>query len=311
VSRWLVLLLMVLAIPVLGQDKEEPPVEPLPSYLEELKKMAQDHLDSDAGDGGSTEAPAARRVAGPISREDYARYVGVAGFTGDVESDSVRLTRPVIPRVVITDRNALNYLFDCCAYDEVHPDSVRFIEIYDFSRSGFSNGDLMVAHPSGNSYILDALDINFLDSAASWEHSALLRYQAFHRETGWMDDLVSTLEPPPYFDWEAPMPEMSADEEEDQALRGIWGDVHRAVDKQYGRGVMEMYFARDDSTTTIEFWGYRGEDLDFQFLNSGDGGGRNDILTVTVSDTLETAYHSYVDLMVVKDSRVDTVFVGK
>lgn len=302
---WLAIMMMVVATTGWCQD-----AEPLPDYLLELKKMAQDHLDSDENTGGSTEAPSAQRVAGPISREDYSKYVGGAGFSGNVDSDSVSLTRPVIPRVVITDRNALNYLFDCCAYNEIHPDSVRFIEIYDFSRSGFSNGDLMVVHPSGNSYILDALDVNFLDSAAGWENSEMLRYRAFHRETGWMDNLVGSLEPPEYFDWEAPKPEMTAEEEEDQALRGIWGDVHRAVDKQYGRGVMEMYFARDDSTTTIEFWGYKGQDLAFEFLGGGDGDGRNDLLTVAVSDTLVTAYRTFVDLMVVKDSRVDTVFVS-
>jgi len=302
---WLVLLILLSATLSWSQE-----AEPLPDYLEELKKMAKEHLDSDENADGATEAPATRRMAGPISREDYARYVGGAGFSGNVESDSVSMTRPVIPRVIITDRNALNYLFDCCAYNEVHPDSVKFIEIYDFSRSGFSNGDLMVVHPSGNSYILDALDVDFLDSAAGWENAELLRYRAFHRETGWMDDLVGSLEPPAYFDWEAPKPEMTPEEEEDQALRGIWGDVHRAVDKQYGRGVMEMYFARDDSTTTIEFWGYQGQDLAFEFLGGGDGDGRNDLLTVAVTDTLVTAYRSFVDLMVVKDSRVDTVFVS-
>ncbi len=306
---WLFIMMMVLTAPVVwSQDAETPEV--LPDYLQELKKMAQDHLDSDTNAGGSTEAPASRRTSGPISRQDYTEYVGGAGFSGDVERDSVHMSRPVIPRVVISDRNALQYLFDCCAYNEVHPDSVKFIEIYDFSRSGFSNGDLMVVHPSGNSYILDALDVNFLDSAAGWEHSDMLRYRAFHRETSWMDNLVGSLEPPAYYDWEAPMPEMTPEEEEDQALRGIWGDVHRAVDKQYGRGVMEMYFARDDSTTTIEFWGYQGSDLGFEFLGGGDGDGRNDLLTVAVSDTLVTAYRTFVDLMVVKDSRVDTVFVG-
>jgi len=304
---WLVFMVLFLGSLAWGQD-ETP--EPLPDYLEELKKMAQQHLEEDSNSGGSTEAPASRRATGPINREDYSKYIGTSGFDGTVESDSVRLSRPVIPRVVITDRNALNYLFDCCAYDEVHPDSVKFIEIYDFSRSGFSNGDLMVAHPSGNSYILDALDVDFLDSAARWENSQLLRYRAFHRETGWMDEMVTTLEPPDYYDWEAPMPEMTPEEEEDLALRGIWGDLHRAVDKQYGRGAMEMYFARDDSTTTIEFWGYQGQDLGFEFLGTGDGSGRNDLLTVSVTDTLVTAYRSYVDLMVVKDSRVDTVYIG-
>ncbi len=306
---WLVIMMMLLLAATAWSQDAETEV-PLPDYLEELKKLAQDHLDNNENAGGSTVAPGAQRMSGPISRKDYAEYVGGAGFSGSVESDSVSLTRPVIPRVVITDRNALNYLFDCCAYNEVHPDSVRFIEIYDFSRSGFSNGDVMVVHPSGNSYILEALDIEFLDSAAGWEHSELLRYRAFHRETTWMDALAESLEPPDYYDWEAPKPVMTPEEEEDLALRGIWGDVHRAVDKQYGLGAMEMYFARDDSTTTVEFWGYQGSDLGFEFLGAGDGNGRNDLLTVAVTDTLVTAYRSFVDLMVVKDSRVDTVFVG-
>lgn len=303
---------VVFAGVVLGQENvsdNAPSAEPLPAYLEELQRLAQEHLAGNSTDGGSTTAPAAQRLSGPISRQEYVRYVGDADFTGTVEGDSIALTRPVIPRVIIRDRDALNYLFDCCAYHEVHPDSVRFIEIYDFSRSGFSNGDMMVVHPSGNSYILEGLDVDFLDSAARWSSKDQLRYRSFVRETGYMDDLVGSLEPPAYYDWEAELPELSPAEEEDQALRGIWGDVHRAVDKQYGRGVMEMYFARDDSTTTIEFWGYDSDDLEFQFLGQGEDGGRNDLLTVTVSDTLVTAYRSYVDLMVVKDSRVDTVYV--
>jgi len=235
--------------------------------------------------------------------------VGGADFSGRVEPDSVSVTRPVIPRVVITDRNAIDYLFECCAYDEAHPDSVEFIEIYDFSRSGFSNGDMMVVHPSGRSYILEGLDAEFLDSAALWEHTGELRFRSFHRETEWMDDLITTLSPPDYYDWEAPPPVLSAPEEEDQALRAIWGDLHRAVDGQYGRGPLELYFARDDTTTTIEFWGYEADSLDFQYLGAGSGHGRNDLLTVTVSDTLVTAYRTYVDVLVVKDSRVDTIFV--
>jgi len=317
--RGLFLLLLIFSCALcaglsLGQNKPQDndttrPAEPLPTYLEELKRLAQDHLNNSENEGGSTVAPAARRISGPISREEYTRYVGDADFDGQVESDSIQLTRPVIPRVIIRDRDALNYLFDCCAYDEVHPDSLEFIEIYDFSRSGFSNGDLMVAHPSGHSYILDGLDVDFLASAARWDSRDQLRYRSFVRETGYMDELVGSLEPPDYFDWQAPRPEMTPAEEEDQALRGIWGDLHRAVDKQYGRGFMEMYFARDDSTTTIEFWGYEPGALNFEYLGTGDGDGRNDLLTVAVKDTVITAYRSYVDLMILKDSRVDTVYV--
>lgn len=283
--------------------------DPLPTYLEELKRLAQDHLENNQDEGGSLAAPAARRVSGPISREAYAHYVGEADFKGQVESDSIQLTRPVIPRVIIRDREALNYLFDCCAYDEVHPDSLEFIEIYDFSRSGFSNGDLMVAHPSGHSYILDGLDVDFLDSAAGWDSRDQLRYRSFVRETGYMDALVGSLEPPADYDWNTPRPEMTPEQEEDQALRGIWGDLHRAVDRQYGRGALELYFSRDDSTTTVEFWGYDNGALDFQYLGTGEGQGHNDLLSVAVTDTVITAYRSYVDLLVVKDSRVDTVYV--
>ncbi|PID80349.1 hypothetical protein CSB20_07720 [bacterium DOLZORAL124_64_63] len=285
--------------------------QPLPAYLEELKRLAQDHLENNQNAGGSTTASVARRMTGPISRAQYTRYVEDADFQGRVERDSIQLTRPVIPRVIIRDRNALDYLFDCCAYNEAHRDSLKFVEIYDFSRSGFSNGDLMVVHPSGNSYILDGLDVDFLASAAGWDSRDQLRYRTFVRETGYMDDLVSSLEPPAYLEWEAPRPEMTPEEEEDSALRGIWGDLHRAVDKQYGRGVMEMYFARDDSTTTIEFWGYEPDNLNFEYLGSDENKGRHDLMTVSVTDTVVTAHRNYMDLMILKESRVDTVYVRK
>ena len=280
--------------PPAGTAITQPTDAELPDYLEELRKLAQQHLaDAEADGTVDAVAPAARRVAGPISRQEYARYTTGADFAGAVEQDSVSLTRPVIPRVVIRDRNAIEYLFDCCAYDEAHPDSIRFIEIYDFSRSGFSNGDMMVVHPSGNSYILDNLDVDFLDSAALWQQSSQLTYRfslssSFHRETAWMDDLVTDLSPPEYFDWQAPEPELSPQQEEDHALRAIWGDLHQVVDQQYGLGPMELYFARDDTTTTIEFWGYRPDDLDFRYLTGGEGQGHNDLLTVSVSDTLVT-----------------------
>ena len=280
-----------------------------PDYLAELRELARKHL-ADGDDADATAvAPAARRVVGPISRQEYQRYATGADFSGTVEGDSVALTRPVVPRVVIRDRDAIGYLFDCCAYDEAHPDSIDFIEIYDFSRSGFSNGDMMVVHPSGHSYILDNLDVDFLDSAALWEQSSQLTYRAFHRETGWMDQVVEDLSPPETYDWRTVEPELTPADEEDQALRAIWGDLHRVVDQQYGRGPMELYFARDDTTTNIEFWGFDPADLDFRYLNQGAGGGNNDLLTVTVSDTLVTAYRTFVDILVVSDSRADTVFV--
>lgn len=317
----LITLFLMLACPIWAQETTSEPTpvpddglgaqsgEELPDYLAELKRLAKDHLE--AGDeAGLSSAPAARRVRGPISRAEYSSYTSGADFTGQVDADSVSLTRPIIPRVVIRDRDALNYLFDCCAYDEAHPDSIRFIEIYDFSRSGFSNGDMMVAHPSGNSYILDNLDVDFLDSAASWEQSDKLEFRAFHRETAWMGDLVDELSPPEDHDWQDPLPEVPLGDREDFALRAIWGNLHRAVDSQYGEGPLELYFARDDTTTTIEFWGYQPTDLDFQYLGAGDGQGRNDLLTVSVSDTLITAYQTYVDVLMVKDARRDTVYVA-
>ncbi len=157
-----------------------------PAYLEDLRKLAEASLA--AGDSESAAAPLARRVVrGPISRAEYEQYVGEARFHGAVESDSVALTRPVIPRVVIRDRQAIGYLYTCCAYDEAAADSIDFVEIYDVSRGGFSNGDMMVVHPSGHSYILEGLDARFLESAAGWDNADNLRFRAFHRENAWMD----------------------------------------------------------------------------------------------------------------------------
>ncbi len=279
----------------------------VPAYLEDLRKLAEARLAE--GETEFTAAPLARRVNGPVTRAEYEQYVGESRFRGRVEPDSVAMTRPVIPRVVIRDRQAIGYLFSCCAYDETAPDSIAFIEIYDVSRSGFSNGDMMVVHPSGHSYILEGLDAEFLESAAGWEMSDKLRFRAFHRENAWMDELVEGLEVPATDDWTAARPDLDAAANEDQALRAIWGGLHRAVEGQYGEGRLELHFARDDTTTTVEFWGYDPRRLDFNWLDFGQGAGGTDLLTVTIADTLTTTYRTMVDVLVVKETSRDTLYV--
>lgn len=303
-AAWCILLLLTAAA-----ARAQAPADSTaaPAYLEDLRRLAEQSLAAD--ETGVAAAPLARRVKGPVSRAEYERYVGEARFRGEVEADSVALTRPVVPRVVIRDRQAIGYLFTCCAYDEAAPDSIAFIEIYDVSRAGFSNGDMMIVHPSGNSYILEGLDAEFLASAAGWESSDNLRFRAFHRENAWMDALVDGLKAPESEDWQAPAPALDADANEDQALRAIWGGLHRAVGDQYGDGRLELYFARDDTTTTVEFWGYDPRRLQFNWLGEGAGRGGLDLLTVTVSDTLTTAYRTMVDVIVVRESASDTVFV--
>ena len=299
-------MLILLWLAIAAAAGAQTPADP-PAYLEDLRKLAEARLAE--GEVEFSAAPLARRVNGPVTRAEYEQYVGESRFRGRVEADSVALTRPVIPRVVIRDRQAIGYLFSCCAYDEAAADSIAFIEIYDVSRSGFSNGDMMVVHPSGHSYILEGLDAEFLESAAGWEMSDQLRFRAFHRENAWMGELVDGLQAPPTEDWSAPAPALDAAQNEDQALRAIWGGLHRAVEGQYGEGRLEMHFARDDTTTTIEFWGYDPRRLDFNWLDFGQGAGGTDLLTVTISDTLTTAYRTMVDVLVVKETSRDTLYV--
>jgi hypothetical protein len=291
-----------------GQDAADTAASP--AYHDDLRRLAEQSLADTETETAA--APLARRVSsGPMSRAEYEQYVGEASFTGAVEADSVALTRPVIPRVVIRDREAIGYLFSCCAYAEAAADSVEFIEIYDVSNAGFSNGDMMVAHPSGNSYILEGLDAEFLESAAGWQTTENLRFKAFHRENAWMDALVDDMKAPETMDWDAPAPVLPPDQNEDQALRAIWGGLHQAVSDQYGEGRVELYFARDDTTTTVEFWGYDPRALQFNWLQDGMGGQGLDMLTVSVADTMTTAYDTYVDVLVVRESQSDTVYVPR
>jgi len=307
----LVIVLLLVSAIARGQDAVPAGADtPPPAYLEDLRRLAEQSLAE--GDAETAAAPLARRVSrGPMSRAEYEQYVGEARFGGTVEADSVDLTRPVIPRVVIRDREAIGYLFSCCAYGEADADSIAFLEIYDISDAGFSNGDLMVVHPSGNSYVLEGLDAQFLDSAAGWETTRNLRFRAFHRENAWMDQLVDDLKAPETADWSAPAPALPPDENEDQALRAIWGGLHQAVSDQYGEGRVELYFARDDTTTTVEFWGYDPRALQFNWLGDGQGGTGLDLLTVSTRDTMTTAYDTYVDVLVVRESQADTVYVPR
>ena len=289
---------------------DNPATEPLPAYLQYLQEKVRTHLEEkETGDDDLVVQPATTRYQqGPISRVEYREFVGDAELSGSVDTDSVSLTRPVIPRVVLTDRDALAYLFQCCAYNEAAADSIAFAEIYDFSRSGFSNGDLLVIHPSGNSYILQGLSSEFLDQAATWKQAGHLEYKTYHRETRYMGSLVDELSAPVQYDWDIPEPDLPRELEAKMALRAIWGAVHQSVEQQYGLSSMELYFTRDDTTTSIELWGFAPDSLQFNYLNTGDGVARNDLLTVTVRDTVIESVHNYVDLLVVRDSRRDTLY---
>ncbi len=307
--RRLMVLLMMVMLAAAASAQAPADTTAAPAYLDDLRRLATERLAE--GEAAFDAAPLARRVKGPVSRAEYQQYVGDARFRGRVEADSVALTRPVIPRVVIRDREAIGYLFSCCAYDEAAPDSIAFIEIYDISRAGFSNGDMMIVHPSGHSYILEGLDAEFLASAAGWETSDKLRFRAFHRENAWMGELVDGLKAPPGGSWAAPPPQLEPDANEDHALRAIWGGLHEAVRGQYGDGRLELHFTRDDSTTTVEFWGYDPRRLQFNWLDEGGGRGGTDLLTVTVSDTLTTAYRTMVDVLMIRETSSDTVFVPR
>lgn len=288
----------------------DPAQTELPTYLQELQALARERLEQQGESGADdfqSDGRALRVQPGPVSRQEYMRFVGRAEMNGAIEQDSVALSRPVIPKVVVRDRNAIAYLQRCCAYGEESAEAIEFVEIYDFGRSGFSNGDLLVAHPTGNSYVLAGLDPEFLASAATWARADLQEYASFFRETRFMDELVDELAPPEMYDWQAPPPDLDPVTERQQALRAIWAGVHGVVSEQYGLNPLEVHFVRADTTTSIEVWGYAPDSLQFNYVQAG-GRPRNDLLTVTVTDTIIESVHSYLDVLVVQDSRVDTVY---
>jgi hypothetical protein len=271
----------------------------MPGYLEELRRLAQQTLADQDGSGGAVPAPPLRNRGLASSVDGYTRFVDRADLSGTIESDSVSLTRPVVPRMVVRDRDAISYLFACCAFGEVAADSIALVEVYDFGRSGFSNGDLMVCQPSGRSYLLEGLDDDFLAAAATWARAEQLEVTRYVRDTSLMDDLSAELAPPDTYDWEIPAPELPPDEDARQALRAIWAGIHEAVISQYGSAPVELYFARGDSTTGIEVWGYRPDSLQFQYLFPKVNPARHDLLTVTVSDTVIRGDAAYLDLLMI------------
>jgi hypothetical protein len=277
----------------------------LPAYLEELRILARETL----ARGDSLAGAAAPVASGRGTAADYRRFVERAVLEGIIEADSVRLTRPVVPRMLVRDQDAIAYLFACCAYDEVAADSIRFVEIYDFGRSGFSNGDLMICHPSGRSYLLEGLTPEFLAAAATWARADQLEVTRYTGRLDRMTGLAAELAPPDSFVWEPPPPDLPPDEDVRQALRAIWSGVHRSVADQYRGGPLELHFVRGDSTTSVEVWGFDADSLRFRYLPPGGAWSRNDLLTVTVGDTVVRTLASYLDVLVITESRTDTVRV--
>jgi hypothetical protein len=279
----------------------------LPAYLRELQELARQRLEAGASPASGAPSDVSLRSV-RVSGEEYGRYVGRASFTGSVDGSRVTLTRPMVPRVVVHDRTAIDYLFHCCAYDDASAGDIEFVEIYDLGAAGISNGDVLVTHPAGHSYVLDGLDPAFLDAAAAWEQADQQQYAAFHRETLFMPDLVDELSPPETYAWPAPRPELPADQQRETALRAIWAGVHQAVRDQYGVEPLEIHFARDDTTTSLEVWGFEPDSLRFNYVTVGGGQTRNDLLTVTARDTIFETVSSYLDVLVIRESRVDTVY---
>ncbi len=279
----------------------------VPDYLRDRQELARERLAEDEATDAGTAATTSLR-SGPVTGEEYGRFVERARFTGNVDPGLVVLTRPVVPRVVVHDRSAITYLFQCCAYDEASAAEIAFVEIYDLGAAGISNGDVLVTHPSGNSYVLAGLDPAFLTAASAWEKSDHQQYAAFHRETAYMADLVTELSPPDMYDWQAPPPDLPSDLEHDAALRAIWAGVHQAIRDQYGVEPLEIHFARDDTTTSLEVWGFEPDSLRFNYVTVGSGQTRNDLLTVTVRDTIFETLSSFLDVLVIHESRVDTVY---
>lgn len=283
------------------------PTQELPAYLRELQELARQRLEAGTTPAVAAPSDASLRSA-RVSGEEYGRYVGRARFSGRVDESRVALTRPMVPRVVVHDRTAIDYLFRCCAYDETSAAEIAFVEIYDLGAAGISNGDVLVTHPAGHSYVLDGLDPAFLDAAAAWEQADQQEYAAFHRETVYMPDLVAELSPPETYDWPASPPDLPPEQRRDSALRAIWAGVHQAVRDQYGVEPLEIHFARDDTTTSLEVWGFEPDSLRFSYVTVGGGQTRNDLLTVTARDTIFETVSSYLDVLVIRESRVDTVY---
>jgi hypothetical protein len=282
----------------------------LPAYLQELRALAEQALADDAALTGAPASTARERNGNVvIALPELDTFVDRAALRGAIEADSVALTRPVVPRMLVRDRDAIAYLFNCCAYNEVAADSIAFIEIYDFGRSGFSNGDLMVCQPSGRSYLLAGLTPEFLEAAATWTLADQLEVSRLAGERQRMGELAAELAPPDSFEWQAPAPALPPDESERQALRAIWAGIFRAVEDQYSGDTLELHFVRGDSTTRVEIWGYEPDSLRFHYLQPADARPRTDVLTVTVVDTVVRTLASFLDLLVITENRTDTVRV--
>lgn len=306
-----VVMLLSTHVDGLSQDEEKKKVpDYLKSILEKHKRYLEENVPRET-DTGARSARAILRPSGPV----FDALEIAIPMVGQVESDSVLVARFIVPRARVRDREAISYLVGCCAPLD-HPDSVQFIDLYDFARSGFGNGNVMIASPSGNSYVLSHLAAEFKDIAATWQLSRFLQRTDYSRETSAMDDLLETIKPPRresagLEEAYIPSPDLPPGENREMALRAVFAMIHSIVKDQYGTQPIMLYFERDSVVTSIELWGYEQESLNFKYRDIGSGERLHDLLTVTVHDSVIEAYHRYLDLLVIKESRRDTVYTPR
>jgi len=310
-SLLVILVVIVLGVATLAQDATPDstataPAEPTPDYLEQLKAFAEQYMEEPAASAGGAAPGQTVYHSGPVQQRDRIVWTDVE-LDGTVERDSVLSLKEVVRKVVIRDRDAIDYLFHLSAFQFSVPEDIEFMEIFDLSNSGFANGSVVKAHPSGESYILEGLGQEFVDAAAMWTRTEALQFDNSFVDNRDFPHLIAQLGPPDEYVWEIPEPNLPRDENIDMAINAIGGGVHNAVTDQYGLSPINLFFSRTDSTTVVEIWGYEPDSLRFRYLMDGDGIPRNDIMTVAVRDSFIKAFKSYVDVMVIRQERSDTL----
>ena len=143
--------------------------------------------------------------------------------------------------------------------------------------------------------------------AATWTQKAHLQHESTSFYNPNFPLLMDGMRPPEDHGWEAPKAHLVGTENERKALEAISVSVDDAITKQYGRSPMNLFFSRSDSTTLVEIWDFEPDSLRFNYLMDGNGIPRNDIMTIAVRDSFIKSYKSYVDVMVIKHDRRDTV----
>jgi len=209
----------------------------------------------------------------------------------------VKFLRDLYPVAVIEDRRAIkvfNEEFLLADEDTL----ISEIKIIDLNRNGFEQGDFLIVEPAGEPFYLHDVPERIYNLMKEWPDPVVGEIHA--EKAAYIEDALAALEADP-----------SRDSEIRRCKYCLLKAILYGLQTVYYNEQVRIFFERSrEGMIRATIWDYVPQD----FLFSGcramtDTIPSYDILQVTRSDTMLVAERNYFDMIFVRQTRADTLFV--